>query len=255
MYSVNKSGGSMLNLLIFFLAGSLAIVPPAFAVSYSGSALLDFRSLTFGGINVSPIHSGFLTQFQGTVVDPIGNPGDPQGSRSLFENNSWTSHTLIDHFSQVGTAVSSADANFLFASSNIIGLGFVGASTIRSSTFSVNGPGYLTASIQYAFSQGGVIETTAEPHLFGGQSAFLEFLGNNHSGVFSNLLTTASVLGDGSKAGTLSLSQWFNEGDSATLRLTVNSLSMRTIPVPDMFWPTLAAFFSIAVACRRRQKV
>jgi hypothetical protein len=75
------------------------------------------------------------------------------------------------------------------------------------------------------------------------------FLSN---GIADRLQTQGSLPGDSSKTGILSLTQWFNAGQEATLNLRTTSF-VAQVPEPDMLWPTVIAMLGVLFALQRQK--
>ena len=228
-------------LFIGILFSLLLLDPPAFAISYSTSAFLDLTTLSFSGVTISPIGSEGLSQTLSTFLE--GNTTG--GSRP-----SWISETVNQHDSQIGEAGAIGDSNFMRTSANLIGSsGSLSSFVSRDATFSIIGTGLLTVNIQYALAQSGLLDSA---HV-GGSFVSMDFVFLSN-GVADQLQTQGSLLGTGSKSGTLSLTQWFSAGQEATLNLRTVSFA-QSVPEPDMLWPTIAGVVGIGVLGRRRAQV
>ena len=230
-----------------FMAPILAVLllaQPAFAISYSSSAILDFGTLMIGGISISPGNefSQVREQRQFAGVND---------SERFSTNNSWVSNTVIQDMPNVGSARSILEPSLIQSSASLTGRGTVGADTTRQFFFIANEPGDLTVSINYTLSQVGVLDPKIEPLLNG--VAFVDISLFPFTSPFvsdSAVLTTIdSVLGDGSKTGTLSFTGHFSpervdQGVSAILTMRATSRAER-VPVPDMLWPTVIGMIGL----------
>jgi hypothetical protein len=223
---------------ICFVFAGFIFAQPSFAVSYSASAVVYWDTLNFSGVGITPVS---YQQNQSVLALP-------GGTSNTFNENAWTSNTLIASSPQVGTAVSIADSAVLYTSANVNTSepGFTQALTVRQGTFTVNTSGYLTASIQYALSQAGVIHPMTPPGtLEGGAFAIFGFQSQisslNRSLAFLNTLDLSNT----SKSGALNVTAFFNAGDS--VRFFAHSESSAAVPAPETLLPTLLGLFGLAL--------
>jgi hypothetical protein len=224
--------------ILFYL---LLLASPVFAISYSTSAFLNITTLSFSGVSISPLGSGGFSQ---TVSTFLG------GTTTGGSKSSWVSEKVNQHDSQVGEAGAIGDSKFMGTSANLIGSsGSLSSFVSRDATFSINGTGNLTVSIQYALAQSGLLE----PAHVGGSFVTMDFVFLSN-GIADQLQTQGSFPGDGSKSGTLRLTQWFDAGQEATLNLRTTSF-VAQVPVPDMLWPTLAVIVGLAMFTEKRRRV
>jgi hypothetical protein len=226
------------------LFGLLFLTSPAFAISYSTSAFLDLSTLSFSGISTSSLSSGSQSQTQHTFIT---------GSTTGFSNEpSWLSAMVTQEDPQFGTAVAIAGPNLMTSSITYTGpSGGVSSFVYRDAAFTANSTGYLTASIQYGLAQGGVLANS--PLQVGGSNVQMDFVFLSN-GISDALATHGSVVGDGSRTGILSLTQWFNAGQEARLSLSAASFAS-SVPVPDVLWPTLAGLISLAILAERTRRL
>jgi hypothetical protein len=226
-------------LLTGILLSSLNLSPPALAISYSTSAFLDLTTLSFSGVSISPLGSGGRFQTLSTFLE---------GNTAGAARSSWISETVNQHKPQVGEASAIGDSTFMGTSASLIGSsGNLSSFVSRDATFSINGTGNLTVSIQYALAQSGLLE----PAHVGGSFVTMDFVFLSN-GIADRLQTQGSLPGDSSKNGILSLTQWFNAGQEATLNLRTTSF-VAQVPEPDMLWPTLIGMLGILVALQRQK--
>ncbi|MCC2643572.1 MAG: hypothetical protein K0S45_3985 [Nitrospira sp.] len=215
----------------------LFLSPSAFAISYSTSAWLDFSTLSFSGVSISPSSSWGLFQTLFTFME---------GNTIGGSKPSWTAETETQNNAQNGEAVAVADLTFMQTSASLIGSsGNLSSFISRNATFDILSSGHLTVSIQYALAQSGILE----PAHVGGSFVTMDFVFLSN-GIADQLQNHGALAGDSSHTGTLSLTQWFNAGQQATIGLRTASFA-NSVPVPDMFVLTVSGLVGIAVLARQ----
>jgi hypothetical protein len=215
------------------ILGMLLLASPAFAISYSSIAILYLDTLTFSGISVSPggFYSGQHQSQSATLVNHSTGTFESSGSFA----SSWVTNTHILSDPNAGGAVSILDPNFLISSISLTGLADVFQRTERSIGLIANDTGYLTVSMQYALSQGGVLDPTALTLLNAAATVDMGLFPFTNPFVASGdaIYTNNSILGEGSKTGTLSFTQYVVDGRDLVFHMsTINSVTYG-VPEPD----------------------
>lgn len=100
------------------LLGLQLLCSPAFAISYSGSVLLDWNQLSFSGISISPPSPGF-THLAGIHEDHGFSRLDLTDGAPGFRMG-WPDWTVIGSNSSA-TLVTSANVTSIFAGATIFG--------------------------------------------------------------------------------------------------------------------------------------
>jgi hypothetical protein len=227
-----------------FLFGLLLIAPqPAFAISYSGSTLLDLSNFSFSGISI--IDLSFSGQIQSNdVAGPAGHQGD---GAAFF--NSWVNHTEVNSIPGLVTGVTVANESQLSTS---VAMDVCCSGTTadpyssRSGSFIANQAGNLTLAIPFTLTHSGV------PNPVTGLSSIAR--ASLSLGSLSTFAQLDAAFGSGSDHGILSLTRSFGAGETGgfTLETSINA-AYRTVPVPDMLWPTLAGMVAMGILSRRRE--
>ena len=218
---------------------SLSLTTPALA-DYSGSAVLDWSSLTFTGVPVllngqdAPI-----MQAQGwnlvNMLPPIEpNPAFQGTGNSTFGD--WAPLTITASLPGVGSVESTATATQLIAAGTLDNGGLVDSGISRTSGFQISQSGELVVHINYHLSQQGT------PLLVPGwenQAGVQLFF---HGQVASASLSSASS--PSTQDGTLTLTSLVQAGDSGTfavnafLQSAPQTSGGGSVPLPGMLWPT-----------------
>jgi hypothetical protein len=229
---------------ISVLLGVLLYTLPSFALSYSGSATLDWSALTFSGIS-STFH-----------FDPndINGPAIAQGAAAIIspqpDLQEWTTTAISSVSPDVGTALAVASPTVLSASASLIGVGGFGAGIGRFGSLLAHESGALTISIPYVLTQAVSPNSWVAPPTFttpnvspyGFTGVRLNF------GLGSSIVELDARTGTGSQAGTLTRTFTMSAGEQTILSLTAGTAAFVTsVPVPDMLWPTLAGMFGIVL--------
>jgi hypothetical protein len=113
----------------------------------------------------------------------------------------------------------------------------------------------LTPSIQYSLAQAGVLQNTPEPfnqNITSFNNATM-FLGKSVAGDAKTAF--GAGLRNNLETGILSVTGWFNEGESGSLHLSLLSSSDRHVPIPDMLLPTLIGIIGVVIHARRQTVV
>jgi len=134
MLGISSKRSVMRRTILFsgMFFGTLFLAPPAFSLSYSGSAWLDLTTLAFSGINVSvspevpPNHAeGPQHQVAFTATEfPDGSipNGDPRAFANPcngFCQSEWKDHTIMA-ITQVGASISTASSGVLSSTSSLL---------------------------------------------------------------------------------------------------------------------------------------
>jgi hypothetical protein len=224
---------------IGILLSPIILASPAIATSYSTSAFLDFSTLSFSGVSVRPLASSVLSQTLFTFTD---------GSTTGGSRSSWAAETVSQRNSQIGEAVALGDSTLMRTSASLIGsTGNLSSFASRDASFIVNSTGYLTVSIRYALQQSGLLAPTR----VGGSFVSMDFVFLSN-GIADQVQTQGALSGTNSKAGTLSLTQWFDAGHEATLNLRTTSFAQQ-VPEPDTLLLMAFGLVSIGVLMKWRQ--
>jgi hypothetical protein len=218
--------------------GLLLLAPPAYAVSYTGEAWLNWNTLQISGI---PIKTSFI--FQQHLLTAFSDPG-----AGLFRNAdfpAWRNHTVALSIPQVTTAVTNADSSRLYSAVTLFGssVGQLGqADLLRSAFFTALDTGKLHISIDYSLRQFGVRD---------GLGANVDVALILARDVGEDVRSTASLPsaeGDGVRTGTLSLTQSIQRGEAwsflASTDVAVGNLSS-SVPLPDTLWPMLVGLIGL----------
>jgi hypothetical protein len=225
------------------LLGLLFLAPPAFAISYSGSTLLDFSNFSISGIGITHLSSMSASQVQSNdVAGPAGHQGD--GAAFIIP---WENHTETNSIPGVVTAVTVADQTQVSTSVTMT-LCCAGTAadpySSRFGSFIANEAGNLTLTIPFTFMHSGV------PNPITGFSSIA------HANLsLSELSTSAQLdaaLGIGSHQGLLSLTRFFGAGENGRFGLETSiNAAYRSVPEPDLLWPTLSGLVGIALFAMR----
>jgi len=217
---------------------SLFLTTPVLA-DYSGSAVLDWSSLTFTGVPV--LLNGQDTpilQAQGwnlvNMLPPLEpNPAFQGTGNSTFGD--WAPLTITASLPGVGSVESTATATQLLAAGTLDNGGLVDSGISRTSGFQISQSGELVVHINYHLSQQGT------PLLVPGwenQAAVGLYFGDKQ---VTDTLSSTSI---GSRDGTLTLTSVVQAGDSGVFAVTASLLSSPqasrggSVPLPGMLWPT-----------------
>lgn len=218
---------------LIVLALSLALTTPAFALNYTGTASFDWAALTFSGIPVTiePEHIDLhavelsgrgetFSDYQSTPMD-VAIPGIGRGMTDVTDTQFLASITLNSE----GTALSQA---------------------LHETFFAVTQSGDLTVSIPYHLTQTDGPLTASS-------------LAEMTLGHYENAQTSQTVLNtlNTDRTGTLSVTHYFTLGESgflnAFLLTTATAPQGSSVPVPDLFWPSLFTMLVLAWALLRRR--
>jgi hypothetical protein len=233
-----------LFLLTGLIFGVLLLSPPAFAVSYSGSAQLDLSTLTFSGIDVRV--SPFFQYQQAFVSENVGANccGGMTVNNTVDDRTGWSDRSVSAQL-PLGLAVTTADQSLLSAAvTNIdIDAGQLNAQVWRRGILVANEAGDLTVSVRYALTNNGV-PSSVSPHwsFSAGTSLNLGGLDDTRDRLNS---------GVGLETGTLSLTRWYNQGESTVIDLAAQTTG-GSVPLPGMLWPTAALLIGAFVLARRK---
>lgn len=248
----------MLRNVLFpgFIIGLLLFATPAWTLDYSGSASIDWSTLTLSGIPIN-ISDDFAPNLQGHAVNLVSSlppPADPSiftsfgtGYHTNWSTTEALSITLPEI--QLGTGSSIADATHLTASVNMVGPGVIDALINRNAWFHAAGTGNLTVTIGYSLTQVGV------PSLHSGfaSTATAGLTLNSLGGAETSALATLASSSGPSQTGVLSLTHTFQVGEIGNFTAFASEHASQSVPVPDMLWPTILGMVGIAciVAWRR----
>lgn len=231
-------------LLSSLTLGLFLLVPPVYAVNYSGDAVLDWSSLRISGI---PITITGRDQHTDAIIyaTPTGGP-----ILSHHDNyfHDWISHTDSVNHPQGGSAISIADSNQLSSSVHSLDSTlYIEAFTDRSASFTAQDTGRLTVSIDYTLERpvGKGTYEYGDLELGGGtnphdarDTASLSYIGSDNT----------------VQSGTFTVSQLFQRGGTGAFYTAVGASTTYSVPIPDMLGPTLAGLIGLAVWAERRRR-
>jgi hypothetical protein len=224
---------SLFPIFIFVLSVLLFLAPPTYAISHLGEASVDWNSLKFSGVPVT-----VTDMFQRHSIDSSASL-----SRAV-EFQEWRDHTLTQTVPQFATLRNSADADWLYASINTFGSGEGFTSVERGGRITPLETGDLTVSIDYTLSHSGVPSSQDNFNSL----AIVDLTFQRDEGT-----ALGSELGDGILAGTLSRPAPVKSGESLFFGIRVGA-DTRSVPLPDMLWPTLAGMLGIAFWAERKRR-
>lgn len=233
-------------LLSSLIVALFLLVPPVYAVNYTGEAWLDWTTLEISGI---PITMTAPRQGHIVTIAPVTGPIIRQDHQ--FQD--WRDHNATLSIPQVATAFSSADAERLYTSFGKSGSPAGQAEVFRDSRFTAMDTGNLTISIDYALQHNGV-EVLQDS--IGSANVFLQ-LGRDQSPLLADRGELVSTSGDRIETGTLSLTRLYQSGDSGgffTAAHITASGGGSSVPVPDMLWPTMVGMIGLAFWAERRRR-
>jgi hypothetical protein len=251
-------GYTMKTLLTILI--TLALTTSAFA-DYSGSAVLDWSSLTFS----EPVdliqrsQQQFVTLLDvdivafnaGAVTQPF-----PTFNDGFYNNTGYSQQTVSGTLANFGTASSFSDATQLGVALGLSGSGLMNGELDRNSfvTAAVSGP--LTVSIGYHIAY-----TNAPQNDGNSADAFMahnsaQLILTDPTGLFK--VATADVhvqQGSSAQSGVLSVTQWVTAGVQSAL--TVNTFAQvqqpRSVPIPGTVWLLGSGLVLLAVWRARRR--
>jgi hypothetical protein len=234
-------------LLPALLLGLLIFVPPAFAVSISGSAFLDWSGLTMTGIDFA------LSDFRQIVNADVSTLNG--GSASSFTgSNDWLSATASATLPSVGSATANASNSELNSSFSLFSdRAFAGGGVQRWGTITALTTGFLTISIPYQVQIHGptfgewsaaasaFIQFT-NPNGTGGiaDGGFLEYLNGNKIPVIASGPTPT---------GMASLTIPFSQGQVGLLNFSARGGA--SVPGPETFWSFAIGLILLGLVHRR----
>jgi hypothetical protein len=230
-------------LFVSFLLSLLLLAPPAFAISYSGSALLG--GFSFSGISVDLVSFG---QHQAAIAGGLFTMHEPCDGACRFDE--WRNQTVTAVVPPVATAISLTDqANTLYSSSSLTGTEFFGSGasafsiTERSASFIANEAGNFTISVPFSLAHNGIPPPGSG--FSASVSASLSLFGvSTHAQI-------DDVSGITSRAGTFTLTRFFGAGESGSFQLATRSIAGLSVPEPDLLWATLLGLVAIALLVKR----
>lgn len=236
----------LLTLLI-----SLCLTAPAWALSYTGSAVLDWSALTFSGISSTVFTSqpflGGAAQMTYAIVQPPFVPDDPHYMTE------WTTVTYSSFAPDVGTGLAVASPTVLSASASLLGVGDFGVASGRFGELLAHESGALSISIPYVITQ------AVAPNLWGAPNPVTGSFASTNVwlgfGDKTSEVTLDARAGTGSRSGTLISTLIMSAGELTSFGLTASTGgSVRSVPMPDTFWPTAIGIVGLAgfAAWKRR---
>jgi PEP-CTERM motif len=218
----------MFNHILLSVIGSfLLFAPPAFATSFSGSALLDWSALTMTGIDFT------LSDFRQIVNTNIGS--STGFVSSVSDPSAWLPSTLSASLASVGSATatisnSGVTSSLSLLSDHTFGVG----NAARWASITALTPGLLTVSIPYQIQNYGPISgewfslTSASI-----QFTNLDFTGGIADGAsFDNINTSLNASG-ATMSGIASITIPFTLGQVGLLNFDTRVLA--SVPEPESF--------------------
>ena len=138
------------HILLTAISSFVFFAPPAFAISFSGSALLDWSALTMTGIDFT------LSDFRQVVS---ANVGSRTGFVSaVTDPNAWLPSTLSASLPSVGNSTGNiSDTSVNGSLSLFSNYAFASGGAARWATITALTPGLLTVSIPYQIQNYGPI--------------------------------------------------------------------------------------------------
>jgi hypothetical protein len=247
---------------IGFLLG-LALPPPIFATSYSGSALLDLSTLSFAGIKVTAIPQTppgsvgpqIQSAMASSTLDPLF-PGHADACNGFCEGQ-WEDRTLTAIVPQRAASISTASSAVLSSSTSLIAgipnsLGHAAGS--RQGTLTANEAGFLTMKVGYKLMQSGVPSPITNFSSRGLASLFLSDLGPDAS-VVRNDDGFEAASGNVVRTGILSVTRFFGVGESRIfgVHTFADFNTSQAVPIPDTLWPTLIGMVGFFLLAERKR--
>jgi len=228
---------------------SLTLTMPAFA-DYSGSAMLDWGTLTFSGVPIQVDTFGINVQETAYLLQGPGGVIHLQ-SQSPFDEFRTDSQAFT--YAPLGSVSASADNQTISASVSLADVGDAAAFTDRHMTFQVLGSGTLTMSAQYTIQHAGIppLDVT-------------DFSTSVHTGIALGGGTGNTVIAEATltplsqqlqHAGLFTLSRDYQAGDSGVFSAFADVTTHRggSVPLPGMAWLTGSGLVLLAVWRARRR--
>jgi hypothetical protein len=241
----------------------LALPPPIFAMSYSGSALLDLSTLSFAGIKVTVIPQTppgsvgpqIQSAMASSTLDPLF-PGHADACNGFCEGQ-WEDRTLTAIVPQRAASISTASSAVLSSSTSLIAdipnsLGHAAGS--RQGTLTANEAGFLTMKVGYKLMQSGVPSPITNFSSRGLASLFLSDLGPDAS-VVRNDDGFEAASGNVVRTGILSVTRFFGVGESRIfgVHTFADFNTSQAVPLPDTLWPTLIGMVGFFLLAERKR--
>lgn len=138
------------HILLTVISSFLFFAPPAFATSFSGSALLDWSALTMTGINFT------LSDFRQIVNTNVGS--STEFVSSVSDPNAWLPSAVSASLVSVGSSSASVSDTSVSGSLSLFSNhAFASGGAARWATITALTPGLLTVSIPYQIQNYGPI--------------------------------------------------------------------------------------------------
>jgi hypothetical protein len=138
------------HILLFVISSFLLFAPPAFATSFSGSALLDWSALTMTGIDFT------LSDFRQVVNTNIGS--STGFVSSVSDPSAWLPSTVSASLPSVGSSSASVSDTSVSGSLSLFSNhAFASGGAARWATITALTPGLLTVSLPYQIENDGPI--------------------------------------------------------------------------------------------------
>ncbi len=248
----------MQKLLIAIIL-SLTITTSALA-DYSGSAVLDWSSLTFSApVDLIPRYQqqgAYL--FDQALTQPLGDgeyglsTGAAKGTSEIvpYPDMGWSNQTAAVMMPNVGAVDSTfsptALGASLSASATLSGVGFAQSAADVNGFLVAHQTGNLTVSIGYHVANEFAPQGTGlAPDFF--SHSHLQLIVTDSTGHFvADVRDVNAPAGSSMQSGVLSVTQYLTAGAhnffTVSTEMNVNhpqlSSQVQSVPVPDMLWPT-----------------
>lgn len=244
-------------LLSSLTLGLLLLVPPVYAVNYTGEAILDWNTLKFSGIPITMMEDR-RSQGYSSFID--------QNHTLNSGFNDWRPYITTLNGPQGTTAITAADSSRLYAFFGTSGSMSGNSEVDRLGNFTALGTGQLTVSIDYTLR---TIDVASLPNGFTLGTGGLLTLEAEHDHNSQMLESHAQLFGlsglTDQQQGTLSLTEPYQRGETGEFVASafvatsgaggsLPGFGGSSVPVPDMLWPTLAGMIGIAVWAERRRR-
>jgi hypothetical protein len=217
-------------LLTALLLGLLIFVPPAFALSISGTAFLDWSALTMTGIDFT------LSDSKQLLFADIGSTLTGASNTATSFTNDWVTSAISVALPPVGSATANESNIAINSSLSLVSNYTFGAvKADRNVTITASSTGLFTVSIPYQIQVQGPISGEWSSIT----SASIQFTNHDLTGgiaygaSFEHFNGSLGASGE-AKAGIASLTIPFTRGQTGLLNFDTRMLA--SVPVPETFW-------------------